>query len=36
MTECSEYNTFNFNAHEETEVKTISKLINILRRLCKF
>ena len=35
MTECSKY-TLNFNAREGTDVKTRSKIINILRRLGKF
>ena len=35
MTECSKY-TLNFNIHEGTDVKTRSKIINILRRLRKF
>ena len=35
MTECSKC-TLNFNTHEGTDVKTRSKIINILRRLCKF
>ena len=35
MTECSKY-TLNFNTREGTDVKTRSKIINILRRLRKF
>ena len=35
MTECSKY-TLNFNTCEGIDVKTRSKIINILRRLRKF
>ena len=35
MTECSKY-TLNFNTREGTDVKSRSKIINILRRLRQF